>query len=823
MEISKAQEDIPVVARPPAGDAPDLDLTDHVRASDALNGGDRSAENANHQAPAAPDSQAEVATADATAVPELSTTDPTGPPRELSPDPDIMPDPAPTSEVNAPTHPDDEEMVDADSAVVDADSTVVDAVPSSIKVAREREDDEEMEPLAKRARTETPAESLQPQDASQVSTPAVAPQTASTNGHSPLAPASAPTTAPSTAHLGSTSTTTNGQAPPSPPEADFGPITEMQTKMLSDGLRNIKKSKSAAAFAKPVDAIALHIPQYYDIIKNPVDLSTMEQRLKSGHYKSVNGYIADFDQMVRNSVTFNGPDHLVTQSARNIRQMLNAQLKRVPLAKSGNAPPVQAPAEVPKKQRKRSLSSAHEKPPKAPRTSLPSRPAPPTATAPEQTYALDNDGMPQIRRHSSITDGRPKREIHRPPPKDLPYTAKPKKKKYQVELRFCQETLDEITRPAYANTIAAPFLYPVDPVALNIPNYRSIVKKPMDLGTVRDKLNAGMYENAKEFEQDVKSIFSNCYKFNGKDHPVSKMGQDLERAFDDQWTKKNSWISNHALASAPQSPEADESESEEEEEEEEEDDEEVQRKAQLEAIHGQFAQLSAQLLALQSQPAPKKAKAPAPAAGKKSKSGKDKSRGKSSSIPGGAALPIRSDKKKSKPKEKKLKPITNAQKEEISEKIGLLTTEQMGRAAEIIKNSLRKAGRGDLADRADDEMEFEIDQIPDEALHELLKLVRKTAPVAGGSVKAEDTDYRPAPPTKGAPSANQGKVRKNKPMKGAEQEDQINRIKQQLDSFQNTAGLANSDGQSSCRDFLLFVVANMVSRCQRRSCHQQRR
>lgn len=101
----------------------------------------------------------------------------------------------------------------------------------------------------------------------------------------------------------------------------------------------------------------------------------------------------------------------------------------------------------------------------------------------------------------------------------------------------------------------------------------------------------------------------------------------------------------------------------------------------------------------------------------------------------GAGDTMNEDLRKHEPNEKNLKPVTEAQKEEISEKVGLLNTKQIGRAAEITKDSLRKAGRADLAYRVDDEMEFEIDQIPGEALDELLKLVRETAPVTGGSVE----------------------------------------------------------------------------------------
>ena len=53
----------------------------------------------------------------------------------------------------------------------------------------------------------------------------------------------------------------------------------------------------------------------------------------------------------------------------------------------------------------------------------------------------------------------------------------------------------------------------MDTVALNIPNYNEIVKQPMDLGTIQSKLANNEYENADDFEKDVRLVFKNCYLF----------------------------------------------------------------------------------------------------------------------------------------------------------------------------------------------------------------------------------------------------------------------------------------------------------------------
>lgn len=83
-----------------------------------------------------------------------------------------------------------------------------------------------------------------------------------------------------------------------------------------------------------------------------------------------------------------------------------------------------------------------------------------------------------------------------------------------------------------------PFLAPVDAVALNLPNYHEIVKEPMDLGTIQSKLTNNLYENADEFEKDIRLMFRNCYAFNPEGTDVNMMGHRLEAIFDKKWVNK---------------------------------------------------------------------------------------------------------------------------------------------------------------------------------------------------------------------------------------------------------------------------------------------
>jgi len=55
---------------------------------------------------------------------------------------------------------------------------------------------------------------------------------------------------------------------------------------------------------------------------------------------------------------------------------------------------------------------------------------------------------------------------------------------------------------------------PVDPLALNIPHYTSIISNPMDLGTIRKKLEDFKYTSLKDFVLDIELVFTNALKFN---------------------------------------------------------------------------------------------------------------------------------------------------------------------------------------------------------------------------------------------------------------------------------------------------------------------
>ncbi|KAJ5739826.1 hypothetical protein N7533_012610 [Penicillium manginii] len=507
----------------------------------------------------------------------------------------------------------------------------------------------------------------------------------------------------------------------------------------TSSLTTLKRMHDSRFYREAVDWVKLNIPNYPHVITQPMDLSSMEKKLKNNMYSSPQEVFRDFDLMVNNSLVFNGPDHLVYQEGEKLKHTFHKQMTNLPKAD-----------EVEERKTKKSTektSAARREP----RTSLGSTTA--KAASPQSTtFALGPEGLPVIRRDSTNPDGRPKRSIH-PPKRDLPYATKPKKKKYQWELRFCQEALEELWKPKYSLN-AIPFYAPVDPVALNIPTYHSIIKKPMDMTSIKSKLTTGQYENSKEFEADVRLMFKNCYRFNLPGDPTYQCGKALEAVFDLKWAQKQEYLDRHEPHPEHNSDSSDDDSDEEAESDE--DDE------QLSELQRKIAEMSRQVEMITQ----KKKKTPPTSkkSGTKTKAVKKESK----------KTTTKKEKKSSKPaKPEKTRFVSYNEKQIISNGISALPDKKMQQALQIIQSNVPS-----LKNTAEAEIELDIDELPNDVLLLLLKFVKKNAPNV-----VDDEEEIP-----GNPHVSAAKPKKNKPMSKFEQEAQINMLQSNLSRFEGGGG-----------------------------------
>jgi len=94
-----------------------------------------------------------------------------------------------------------------------------------------------------------------------------------------------------------------------------------------------------------------------------------------------------------------------------------------------------------------------------------------------------------------------------------------------------------VVRNLLANDKEGWFSVPVDPKALGILNYFDIIKKPMDLGTIKDKLESSDYESQEEVVEDIRLVFNNACTFNPKGHPVHRVAAQHLKLFENEFKK----------------------------------------------------------------------------------------------------------------------------------------------------------------------------------------------------------------------------------------------------------------------------------------------
>ncbi|KAL4780738.1 hypothetical protein BJX76DRAFT_36886 [Aspergillus varians] len=587
-------------------------------------------------------------------------------------------------------------------ATLGIDQEMRDAPPSPTKLSREREAEPDDEPSAKRTKIDT-------KGIAQFKVPEL--PTPVTEGHMDMG--------------------INGDST----------ITRVQHRFLVKAIQSLKRLHDARFYKEPVNPVKLNIPTYFQVIKRPMDLGTIEQKLKNNAYKDPQSVINDFNLMLQNALTFNGPDHIVSIEGQKLKATFEKQMMNLPKADDTEE-------RKPKKFAHKTSAARRE-----PRTSIGHTTARSTGGSPQATttFALGPEGLPLIRRDSTNTDGRPKRSIH-PPKRDLPYSTKPKKKKFQWELKFCQEVLDELHKPKHY-LYAMPFYFPVDPVALNIPTYHSVVKKPMDLSTISSKLQTGQYENAKEFETDVRQIFKNCFKFNLKGDPTYLAGEKLDEVFSSKWSQKDRYLAAHEPHPEQHSAESSSEESDEDEEGSDDEEEEA-----INRLKKQIADMSQQLEAMTQ----KKKKTPP----KKTKSKKKDS--KKSAVAGAGKKDRKSGSKSA--RIEKPRYVSYHDKQVISNGISSLPDKKMQEALKIIQSNVPA-----LKGTQETEIELDIDELPNDVLWLLLKFVKKNAP----QVVDDDEASSPVAPNAAAPP----KPKKNKPMSKYEQEAQINMLESNLSRF----------------------------------------
>ncbi|XP_056314681.1 bromodomain-containing protein 3b isoform X5 [Danio aesculapii] len=381
---------------------------------------------------------------------------------------------------------------------------------------------------------------------------------------------------------------------PPPPEVinsgKPGRKTNQLQYMQNVVVKTLWKHQFAWPFYTPVDAIKLNLPDYHKVIKNPMDMGTIKKRLENNYYWTAGECMQDFNTMFTNCYIYNKPTDDIVLMAQALEKIFLQKVAQMPQEEVELLPPppkgkARKPGAPPGSENQQSIALT----PGSPSSSCPSSPpqlaqtpviaATPVATittnvqaAPPAT-AMIPTAQPVVKKkgvkrkadtttpttcaitasrsesptamleskHSKVisrreSTGRP----IKPPKKDLEDgdVQQPgnKKSKLNDHLKYCDTILKEMLSKKHA-AYAWPFYKPVDAEALELHDYHEIIKQPMDLSTVKKKMDSREYPDAQNFAADIRLMFSNCYKYNPPDHEVVAMARKLQDVFEMKFAK----------------------------------------------------------------------------------------------------------------------------------------------------------------------------------------------------------------------------------------------------------------------------------------------
>ncbi|KAL7099237.1 hypothetical protein ACP275_09G070700 [Erythranthe tilingii] len=76
-------------------------------------------------------------------------------------------------------------------------------------------------------------------------------------------------------------------------------------------LSRLMTHQHAWIFNEPVDIVKHNVPDYFNVIKHPMDLGTIKRKLISRQYSDPMGFAADVRLTFKNAMTYNPPGHIV--------------------------------------------------------------------------------------------------------------------------------------------------------------------------------------------------------------------------------------------------------------------------------------------------------------------------------------------------------------------------------------------------------------------------------------------------------------------------------------------------------------------------------
>ena len=187
-----------------------------------------------------------------------------------------------------------------------------------------------------------------------------------------------------------------------------------------------------------------------------------------------------------------------------------------------------------------------------------------TAAPPVVPIALPPDGsaggdaLAAAAAAAEELDAQAEREKRKLPPEQLPVVEQPLTPIISSQLKTLVVDLVARGLPGVTETGQATGIFDID-LGEAVPHYREIVAEPMDLGTMKRKVERGAYATVGDFEGDFRKLIIACNQYNLRDpsHPGYRDGQYylklagvLEAQFEKRWEKFLDDVADQQAAAA---------------------------------------------------------------------------------------------------------------------------------------------------------------------------------------------------------------------------------------------------------------------------------
>ena len=108
----------------------------------------------------------------------------------------------------------------------------------------------------------------------------------------------------------------------------------------------------------------------------------------------------------------------------------------------------------------------------------------------------------------------------------------------------------EILKSIMEKTDAEAFLEPVDWKALGLHDYPDLIKQPMDLGTIKDRLDRHKYKTPDTFAEHVRLVWANAMAYNQPGSGIYQVADHFAKYFEKRYAKASMQLEEILSASA---------------------------------------------------------------------------------------------------------------------------------------------------------------------------------------------------------------------------------------------------------------------------------